>query len=360
MPIWISLIAVLLIFNAIVFYIGFATSKWFFGSRTLVKKVYVIIFILLANVCMFGSMSEISFFRAGSSYWMAIFYVLFLTVPILHIVIFFTRYSKINRIQADKWAGIVTIIMVVAIFTYGSYNAYNPVISSYEVEINNENENQLNIVIVADTHFGILSGKNHAERMVDEINKLEPDLVLIPGDIVDDSIYQYVKQGMSDILAKINSTYGVYASLGNHDLGDIPELIEILENSNMNILYDETIEIADSVTLVGRKDKTDDNRLSLSELMKDVDSTKPVILLDHQPYELDIAEEEGVDLMVSGHTHRGQLAPFQLFTQSIYENDWGYLQKGKLHSIVTSGYGFWGPPIRTNSQSEIVYTQFNY
>ncbi|MBD3107717.1 metallophosphoesterase [Bacillus sp. AGMB 02131] len=360
MPIWLSYIVVLTIFNAVVFYIGFTTGKWFFHSKTTFKKIYLIIFILLANVLMFGTMSESVYLRAGSAYWMAFFYVLFLTVPILHILIFFSRYSKIKRIQAEKWAAIITILMVVVVFVYGTYNAYTPIVRSHEVNVKKENTNNLNIVMVADTHFGLLSGKGHAENMVEEINKLKPDLVLIPGDIVDDSINQYVEQGMTEVLAKIDSVYGVYASLGNHDLGDINELIKTLEKSNVNVLYDESVEVADAIMLIGRKDRTDQDRLPLSKLTENIDQTKPVLLLDHQPYELDIAKNEGIDLMVSGHTHRGQLAPFHLFTERIYENDWGYLKKGKLHSIVTSGYGFWGPPIRTSSQSEIVQIQLNY
>ena len=360
---WLFLIVFLAIYNAIIFYIAHMTRKWIFpNKKALFKIIYFILFFLLSNILVFGFLFDSSIIRAIGFYWMAIFYILFLTVPILHIVVFTTRFTKFKTVQVEKWAGWLTLLMIVVIMAYGSYNAYNPVVQTYEVKINQENEQKdtLNIVMAADMHFGLLSGKNHAARMVEEINKLQPDLVLFPGDIVDDSIHEYVRQGMVDIISNIESTYGVYASLGNHDKGDIPELIEILEISNMNVLYDETIEIADSVTLVGRRDKTEKHRLSLSELLKNVDQSKPVILLDHQPYELEIADKQGVDLLVSGHTHRGQLAPFQFITRSIYENDWGYIQKGELHSVVTSGFGFWGPPIRTNSQSEIVQIQLHY
>jgi len=317
---------------------------------------------LLTNALTFGSMLGSTLIRAVGFYWMAIFYILFITVPILHIIIFLTRFSRLKRVQSEKWAGWLTIVMIVVVMIYGSYNAYSPVVRTFEVALESDETptKQLNIVMAADMHFGLLSGKDHAVRMVEEINKLEPDIVLFPGDIVDDSIDEYVRQGMVEIISNIESTFGVYASLGNHDKGDIPELIEILEDSNINVLYDETIEINDAFTLIGRKDKTEKVRLPLSDLVKAADQTKPIILLDHQPYEFDIAEKEGIDLLVAGHTHRGQLAPFHLVTQSIYENDWGAMQKGELHTIVTSGFGFWGPPIRTNSRSEIVQIQFNY
>ncbi|MNI21140.1 putative metallophosphoesterase [compost metagenome] len=122
----------------------------------------------------------------------------------------------------------------------------------------------------------------------------------------------------------------------------------------MKVLYDESITIADKFTLIGRKDKSDSDRVQLTDLMKGVDPTRPLFLLDHQPYELGVAADQGIDVMVSGHTHRGQIAPAHLITRMLYENDWGYLLKGNMHSIVTSGYGFWGPPIRFGSRSEIV------
>jgi uncharacterized protein len=93
-------------------------------------------------------------------------------------------------------------------------------------------------------------------------------------------------------------------------------------------------------------------------LMEGVDLSRPVVLLDHQPYELDAAREAGIDLMVSGHTHRGQVAP--LVTKWIYENDWGLLQEESFTSIVTSGYGFWGPPIRLGSRSELVVIEVRF
>ena len=104
----------------------------------------------------------------------------------------------------------------------------------------------------------------------------------------------------------------------------------------------------------------DSERLSLERLMEGVDRTKPTILLEHQPYDLHIAQQAGIDLMVSGHTHGGQVFPGRLITSRLYENHWGYLQKEKMHSIVTSGFGFWGPPIRIGTRSEIVSVKIHF
>lgn len=188
------------------------------------------------------------------------------------------------------------------------------------------------------------------------INELEPDLVLYPGDIIDDDLDAYLNKGIDKIISNVKSEYGVYASLGNHDKykGNMEKLIEALERSNMDILYDESVVVHDELILVGRKDKTEQDRAPLAELMAGIPTDQPIILLDHQPYEFDKAVQSGVDLMLSGHTHRGQIAPAHLITNAMYENDWGLLQKDSFYSIVTSGYGFWGPPIRIGSRSEIV------
>ena len=110
--------------------------------------------------------------------------------------------------------------------------------------------------------------------------------------------------------------------------------------------------------IVGRKDKTAEHsaegRKPLASLMEGIDLAQPIIVMDHQPYQLDLAAAAGVDVNLSGHTHRGQIAPNHLFTRRIFELDWGYLRKGNLHAIVSSGFGTWGPPIRLGSQSEII------
>jgi predicted MPP superfamily phosphohydrolase len=247
---------------------------------------------------------------------------------------------------------------------YGSYQAYSPVVKEYNVHINKKVDglDQLKIVMASDMHFGLLSGEGHATKMVSLINELQPDLVLLPGDIIDDDLNAYRNRDFVNILSGIKAKYGVYASLGNHDKydGPIQNIIDTLEQSNMSVLYDENITINDQFTLVGRKDRTEKDRKSLSSLMTGIDKSKPLILLEHQPYDLDIAQQEGIHLMVSGHTHRGQIAPAHLITNAIYENDWGYLQKGNMHSIVTSGYGFWGPPIRLGSRSEIVQINITF
>jgi len=349
-----------IIYALLVFYIGWSSWSW---MKLLIshrfRLLYVVILVFLASSFILARViPSSSVLNIIGSYWLAIFCLLILMMPVVQLLIWLLRFTALPRRQVRKWAGFITLALLLFFLGYGSYNAYSPVVRSYEISVDKVGQASggLNIVMASDMHFSYLSGKKHATRMVEEINALKPDIVLFPGDIVDDDIVPYTNKGISDILSQIKAPYGVYASLGNHDKfkGDITELIALLEQSNMKVLYDETITLDGWLTLIGRKDYSDKKRMELAQLMEGANQSNALILLDHQPYGLDIAKEQGVDLMVSGHTHRGQIAPANLITKRVFENDWGHIQKESFHSIVSSGYGFWGPPIRIGSQAEIV------
>lgn len=133
-----------------------------------------------------------------------------------------------------------------------------------------------------------------------------------------------------------------------------------MERIGVTILLDESVKVDDSFYLVGRKDKTDSNRFSMEELLGKIDLSSPIIVMDHQPGEIKHAKMHGADLILSGHTHRGQMAPNHLITRKMFELDWGYMKKNQLHTIVSSGYGFWGPPLRIGSRSEIVQIDISF
>jgi len=355
----IVLLISLLIYSVLVLYIGWSGWRWLAprgGARKIFRYGYIAVLTVAASSFILGQFTENIIVAVIGAYWMAVFYLCLLIMPLAHITVLALRLTRLSHRGAEKAAGLAALFIIAALLAYGSFNAYSPVIREYEVRIAKPAPVEtLRIAMASDMHFGVLSGRDHAARLVREINALRPDLVLFPGDLIDDDIGQFQSQGIAAILAGIESRYGVYASLGNHDrnYGSMQTLIGALEESGMDVLYDEAVVIGDAFTLVGRKDRRDRGRMDLEMLMAGVDTGKPVILLEHQPYELDEALRLGVDLMVSGHTHRGQLFPGNLLTARMYENDWGHLEKEGFHSIVTSGYGFWGPPIRIGSRSEI-------
>ncbi|MEH7075968.1 metallophosphoesterase [Neobacillus drentensis] len=360
------ILGVILIYNLFLVYIGWNGWKWlqiFGGKKKRVKYVFWVVLTLFAYSFVFGRLVEDSIVLTWvGAIWLGLFYFLLLILPFINLFVYLTRFTRIRKNAAIKWTGNAVIVGIIAFFGFGIYNAYSPVIKSYQLHIDKhvEGKQSLTIVMASDMHFGVLSGANQARKLVKHIDSMEPDLVLFPGDIIDDDVKPYLEGGIPDILRKIKAP--VFGSLGNHDRDEDVDLIQVFNSSGMKLLADETIILDNGITLIGRKDRgyQDVTRAKLSELMDGVDLSKPVILLEHQPYDLDIAEKNGVDLILSGHTHRGQIAPMNLITNMIYENDWGYLKKGTLQSIVSSGYGFWGTPIRIGTRSEIVQLKVTF
>jgi predicted MPP superfamily phosphohydrolase len=202
--------------------------------------------------------------------------------------------------------------------------------------------------------------------IVDKINQLEPDIILIPGDMIDEDIAPVLQTNVGDILMQLKSKYGVYASTGNHEyIGGVLKAKEYLAAHKINVLSDTAELIDDSFYIVGREDVTiktfiNQRRKSLKDILETVDTSKPMILLDHQPMKLSQASKNGIDLQLSGHTHHGQLWPFNYITKAIFEISWGYGNKGDTHYYVSSGVGGWGPPIRTVNRPEIISIKLSF
>jgi len=356
----------LLVYAAIVFYIGWSGWSWMKPALSgRFRLVYGIVLAFLASSFILARVFPGSaILNVLGSYWLAAFALLALLLPVVHLIVWLTRLTRIPRHRVQKWAGSITLALLVFLIGFGSFNAYSPTVRAYEIHIDKKGpeSGKLTIAMASDMHFGYLSGLGHAKRLVEEINALKPDIVLFPGDIVDDDIVPYKEKGIGEVLSRIEAPYGVFASLGNHDRfdGETEELIALLEESGMNVLYDESLVVGDWLTLVGRKDKSDDGRAELAELTEGLDPKKPLVLLDHQPLGYAIAQRLGVDLVVSGHTHRGQIAPGNLVTKRIFDNDWGYKRWERMHSVVSSGFGFWGPPIRIGSRSEIALIEVTF
>ncbi|OWA35306.1 hypothetical protein B9G55_11675 [Saccharibacillus sp. O16] len=365
----IGLIVFMLVYHAFLFYIGWNLWKGIRSFRPELRRRWLFVLsgvLLLAawSMAFRFIFSEYAWAHWVGGIWLSFAYLMVLILPVTNLAVLLLRFVKrIDRRRLTQSLTILAAMLTLTVGGVGVHNAYSPVVREYSVTIDKpalDGRKKMKIVMAADMHFGALSGPAHAKRLVRMINAQHPDLVLFPGDLVDDDIVQYVKQGIPEILRGIEAP--VYASLGNHDrleAGDTT-LIRTLEDSGMTLLYDDVVSEGLPVTLIGRKDRTDHTRLPVSELVKRADTKSPLVLLDHQPYDLELASQAGIDLEVSGHTHRGQIFPANFITNRIYENDWGYLRKGEMDSIVTSGYGFWGLPLRTNSRSELVVIDLSF
>ena len=291
--------------------------------------------------------------------------------------------QTINSKRVFAVTGSVVMILVIGISTYGVFHAQKLKKTVYEVNIAKDGGKieQLNVALIADLHLGYNVGVRQVERMVAMLNELQPDLVCIAGDIFDND-YDALDdpERLKELLRSIQTKYGVYACYGNHDVKESllagfqvsysekkvsdDRMDQFLAEANIRLLNDETILIDDSFYLIGRLDcknpgKTADVRKTPEQLTQNLDKTKPILVMDHQPAQLQELADAGVDVDLSGHTHDGQIFPGNLTTRLFWENACGQIQKGTMHSIVTSGVGLWGPNMRIGTDAEVVQVQIN-
>lgn len=246
-------------------------------------------------------------------------------------------------------------VFILAFIGWGTYRAFHPVIRTEHIATEKLPVGQhTKIVLLSDIHLGRILGRDYAEQLAARVNEQQPDLVLIAGDILDERI-AYVSQ--EDSLApfkNISAPLGIWAAYGNHDYLDRPAVWrQMLTDNNINVLQDESHYI-DKLKLTGLNDysRRRDDKI-LMQLSSD-NSNYYSILLDHQPRRILPASEAGYDLYLAGHTHTGQLFPNRLVTQKMYPLDYGRKEFGSLTAITSNGYGFWGPPVRTELAPEIV------
>ena len=273
--------------------------------------------------------------------------------------------------------GCVCALVILAVSVWGVINARIIHVTPYEVTVSKavENMDEMKIVLVADLHLGYNIGEKQMRQMVERINEQNADLVVIAGDIFDNE-WEAVNEpaALAGTLRGIRSKYGVYACYGNHDIEE-PVLVgftfhqnekkesdpcmdEFLKNANITLLHDEGALIDGKFYLYGRADahrpgRGIEKRKTPGEITAGMDKDKPIIVLDHQPKELQALADAGVDLDLCGHTHNGQMFPGNLTIKLMWENACGYLQKGQMHNIVTSGVGLFGPDMRVGTTAEI-------
>jgi len=250
--------------------------------------------------------------------------------------------------------------VLITILVAGYFNAQIPRATQLTIAVD-KNAGQLatlRIAMVSDVHLGNIYGRKSLARTVNLINKHSPDIVFLVGDIFDGNPEPVINDDMGVEFSRLQTKYGVYFANGNHERlrdGEGRSIaIDYLASRGVQPLLDERVLIDSSFYVVGRKDRSTRTRKTIPELLNGIDERFPVILLDHQPYNLEEAEKAGVDLQLSGHTHRGQMFPLNFVTGKIYERDWGFLQKGKTKFYISCGVGTWGPPIRTVGFAEVV------
>lgn len=315
-------------------------------------------------LCFFGSFFGRAFlpealvatmYRIGTSwFFIAIYFLMiFLVFDLLRV----THLLPVANVMYKSWWGFGSVVAVVtAIFVGGHINYLNKARVELNLNVAKSGlERPLKIVSISDLHLGYVIGRGEFSKWVDLINKEQADIVLIAGDVVDNTVTPLHKERMAGLFREIQSTYGTYVIPGNHEyIAGIDASLAFFEEAGVHVLRDSYRLIDDRFYVVGRDDRSNRRRQPVQELTGSLDSTKPVIMLDHQPYDLDSVIPHGVDLQISGHTHHGQIWPVSWITNAIYELAHGYLKKGNTHFYVSSGIGLWGGRFRIGTQSEYV------
>lgn len=257
-----------------------------------------------------------------------------------------------------KYGFYISLGLTLSFLSYGFYNYQHPETKVINIVINKPaqtGQQPVKVVAVSDIHLGYGTDKALLKRYVDMINAQHPDLILIGGDLIDNSILPVRSEKMEEELSRLKAPLGIYMVPGNHEyISDIDESIDFIGTTPIRLLRDSVITLPNQLQLIGRDDRHNRNRLPLSELTRNIDPDKPVILLDHQPYELDKTAAAGIDLQFSGHTHHGQIWPISLLTDYMFEQSYGLKQKGNSQIYVSSGLSLWGPPFRIGTNSEMV------
>ena len=267
-----------------------------------------------------------------------------------------------------KWAFIITTGLSSLLIIGGFINAIIPVVKEYDITINKRAGDIKNfkIAAVSDIHLGSIIRKRSLKKLSRMLKDMNPDVVLLLGDIVDGEIGPVLRDDLLQYFTCPKCADGMYAITGNHEfIGGGSRTIPYIESKGIRVLKDEVVTLDGGIQLIGRIDKDSfrfygKERKKLATLMEQVDTTKPVILLDHQPFHLDESAKYGVDLQLSGHTHNGQMWPLNYLTARIYELSYGYLRKGNSQFIVSSGYGLWGPRVRSGSKSEVLLINIKF
>ncbi|MDD3875195.1 MAG: metallophosphoesterase [Bacteroidales bacterium] len=352
------------------------------GDNTVLRMIIIWGVVLLSSSFIAGRFAEritingftTTFIWIGS-FWLGIMVYLVFQLALVDLlkginkfIPYFPDFIVNNPVKTRMITAVVIVFSTILITIVGHVNTWFPAVTKLDIGVNKKAGvlKELHIVAFSDVHLGTIIEKRHLKGIVKRVNALSPDIILIPGDIIDEDIAPVIHNNVGEILTQLSAKYGVYAVTGNHEyIGGVDKAKKYLKDHQINLLNDSVVLIDSSFYIAGREDISikqfkGQKRKDLPEILKGIDTSLPLILLDHQPFNLSEAQSAGVDLQLSGHTHNGQIWPLNYITDWIFEKGAGYFQKGLTHYYISSGIGGWGPPIRTNGRPEIIQIKMKF
>ena len=271
---------------------------------------------------------------------------------------------RLAGVHVPHLFGICTGITAL-LLAYGYWHYRHPDVRHLEISIDKpvEGAKRLRAVAMSDVHLGYGNNRRVLEKYVEMVNEARPDVVLIAGDLIDMSVTPLWQERMQDVLRKIHAPQGIYLVPGNHEfISGIRESERFLERTPVCLLRDSIATLPGGIQIAGRDDRSNRRRQKPATLLAQADPSRPILVLDHQPYdeELEQTAAAGADFALYGHTHDGQVWPLSLVTDALYRQPYGYGRWGRMQAYVSSGLGLWGPPFRIGTRSELVVIDFTF
>ena len=253
-----------------------------------------------------------------------------------------------------RWYAMAALAIEAALLIGGSIQARRPRVREVEVTTQRHIPRPLRLAFLSDLHFGAVLGGGFARRLVRDVQRLQADIILVGGDVIDGNWHVVDRMRSLRPLAGLDAPLGVYAVLGNHDNYSqrTREERKVLRRLGIHVLVDDVVMVERGVTLVGMGDALYYPASSVPP--RDEGDESYVIVMDHEPVRMPVAAAAGADLYLAGHTHAGQFWPNRYFTRRMFGLDYGEKWYRRMLAIVTSGYGAWGPQLRLGPPPEIV------
>ena len=344
----------------------FVTSKWF-----LIGYIFLLTSFIIGKIIEHFSIGMLSHLLVSiGSITLGFFFYALLTIAVIdlfrvinHFIPYYPEFITTNIPKAGFIVGWISIFIVVSIVGKGYLNAYKPQITELEIDVHKPKAtfDTLNIVAISDIHLGTMVNEAKVQRLVDAVNRINPDVIIIAGDNIDNNIKVVMQDKLLEKFKQLNPKYGIYSCMGNHEyISGAHHHLDYFAKNGVQIVNDSAVFVGNQFYIIGRDDISAERingypRKTVGELSEHVDFDFPVILLDHQPFKLNESAEYPIDFQFSGHTHNGQIWPANYITGKLFEQDWGYLKKKNTHFYISAGFGTAGMPIRVGSHSEIVH-----
>lgn len=291
-----------------------------------------------------------------SGFWLGFALNLIMAAAIIWLIIGVARIANTNPDRAI----LATILFILAFgySIYGVWNAFNPKVKNIYVNIPGLPEFWKNkkIVQLSDLHLGIIHQQDFLKNIIEQVNAVHPEMVVITGDLFDG-----MDGDLDSLIGPLNdikTEKGTFFITGNHEtyLG-VEKVFSVLQKTDVKILRDQVVDI-DGLKMIGINypDRVENkNVIEVLQSLKNDFVGKPNILLYHSPVYINQFKDNGINLQLSGHAHKGQIFPIEYISRFIYEKYYyGLHQMGDYTLYTTSGAGTWGPAMRTGNTPEIV------